>query len=299
MSTHARKALIGGASAILLLFSALLAAQPVSAQMDHMQHGMGGVDSGNITTGMSWEHMFDSEGTFEYHCHPHPFMTGQVIVSSTNRTALSGMVNVTIQGYAFHPAVLVIKPGTMVRWTNLDNETHTVTQEMPSSSDFLGIPWWQWGLVGLALVAGGALIFLKPGTGKKGQRPELAPTERIRYAWRRATFVWGVLFLIAGITMTYIVTESDDPCCHVQTPGLAFSAFGGISIWLYVRRRRRFEKLAEQGFNTHAFGDIEEEMGDLTKKLPLSYRERFREARTQYRRTSGERKREPRHRSDG
>ncbi len=36
------------------------------------------------------------------------------------------VVRVTIQDYAFHPKMIVVAPGTTVRWTNKDSDIHTV-----------------------------------------------------------------------------------------------------------------------------------------------------------------------------
>jgi nitrite reductase (NO-forming) len=41
----------------------------------------GGFDSSIINTGDSWEHTFDTAGTFDYYCSLHPFMKGTVTVS--------------------------------------------------------------------------------------------------------------------------------------------------------------------------------------------------------------------------
>jgi amicyanin len=38
-------------------------------------------------------------------------------------------VEVTIQGFAYKPAELIITPGTTVTWTNLDSVAHTVTSD--------------------------------------------------------------------------------------------------------------------------------------------------------------------------
>jgi amicyanin len=46
----------------------------------HTVTGDGGIDSGDLSKGKSYSKTFDTEGTFDYHCSPHPQMTGQVIV---------------------------------------------------------------------------------------------------------------------------------------------------------------------------------------------------------------------------
>jgi plastocyanin len=51
---------------------------------DQLQHSVtaddGGFDSGFIEPGRSYERVFDRPGDYAYHCTPHPFMTGHVIV---------------------------------------------------------------------------------------------------------------------------------------------------------------------------------------------------------------------------
>ena len=37
-------------------------------------------DSGDIVAQKSWNRMFEEIGTYEYHCKPHPFQTGSIIV---------------------------------------------------------------------------------------------------------------------------------------------------------------------------------------------------------------------------
>jgi plastocyanin len=40
----------------------------------------GSWDSGPIAPGGTWRHTFDQPGTYAFHCTPHPFMTGVVVV---------------------------------------------------------------------------------------------------------------------------------------------------------------------------------------------------------------------------
>jgi plastocyanin len=40
----------------------------------------GSWDSGPIEPGATWRHTFDTPGTFAFHCSPHPYMTGAVVV---------------------------------------------------------------------------------------------------------------------------------------------------------------------------------------------------------------------------
>ena len=41
----------------------------------------GTFDSGNMATGDTFSHTFDTAGDFPYYCTPHPWMTGTVTVS--------------------------------------------------------------------------------------------------------------------------------------------------------------------------------------------------------------------------
>lgn len=41
----------------------------------------GAFDSGMLDPGAEWQHTFDKSGTFDYHCTPHPWMAGQVVVT--------------------------------------------------------------------------------------------------------------------------------------------------------------------------------------------------------------------------
>jgi plastocyanin len=51
---------------------------------DQVQHSVtsedGAFDSGLIDSGRSFERVFDRPGSYSYHCTPHPFMHGRVIV---------------------------------------------------------------------------------------------------------------------------------------------------------------------------------------------------------------------------
>jgi len=51
---------------------------------DQLEHTItaddGSWDSGPIAAGATWRHTFDQPGTYAFHCTPHPFMTGVVVV---------------------------------------------------------------------------------------------------------------------------------------------------------------------------------------------------------------------------
>jgi len=51
-------------------------------------------NSGMIAPGASFTHVFEHSGTFPYHCDPHPWMTGVVIVESSSQgTMIQSNIN--------------------------------------------------------------------------------------------------------------------------------------------------------------------------------------------------------------
>jgi plastocyanin len=87
------------------------------------------VASEYLSPGKTFEHTFTTPGVYDFHCHPHPWMKSRVIVSDEDPNATSGG-DVSIGNYTYEPKVLVVSPGSMVKWTNVDPDQHTVTTEM-------------------------------------------------------------------------------------------------------------------------------------------------------------------------
>ena len=56
--------------------------------------------------------------------------------ASSSAAPASGHVTVPISGYAFHPAKLVVAPGTKVTFTNHDQTAHTATAAGSGASGF-------------------------------------------------------------------------------------------------------------------------------------------------------------------
>jgi plastocyanin len=52
----------------------------------------------------------------------------QVSTSSPTDICTKARCDIEIKGFAFLPDALVVKVGTTVRWTNLDDDTHNVHQ---------------------------------------------------------------------------------------------------------------------------------------------------------------------------
>jgi plastocyanin len=59
--------------------------------------------SGNLTLAKpTYMHTFNAAGTFNYHCSPHPFMTGKVIVQAAANTPPTVSITSPINGAVLH-----------------------------------------------------------------------------------------------------------------------------------------------------------------------------------------------------
>lgn len=115
----------------------------------HTSTSPGNWDSGNLGTNQTFQRTFTTVGSFTYFCGYHSGMTGTINVvqpgqntptpaatstplptntpAATSTPGGATIVDVSIQVYAFQPQNITVQAGTIVRWTNLDNDTHTVT----------------------------------------------------------------------------------------------------------------------------------------------------------------------------
>ena len=82
------------------------------------------LNSGDFGPSDSYQHRFQSAGTFPYHCIHHGAMTGSVVVTAAAADTAVG-VSITSSTSPF-PAASV-KPGGIVVWTNNTAMVHTVT----------------------------------------------------------------------------------------------------------------------------------------------------------------------------
>jgi plastocyanin len=118
----------------------------------------GAFNSGTLNQNDTYHFTFTTPGTYTYYCGIHTAMTGTITVTGsgggnpTNTPAASGtgtvqptmtatrtrtaqptgtvapqVVTVDIRNYAYSPATITIQAGTRVRWTNLDNDRHSIT----------------------------------------------------------------------------------------------------------------------------------------------------------------------------
>jgi plastocyanin len=118
----------------------------------------GSFNSGTLNQGGTYSFTFNTPGTYGYYCAIHPSMRGTINVvaggggtpSATAQstqtaqatgtaqttgtpqatsTQVSQVVNANVRNYAFEPLTINVPAGTTVRWTNLDNDRHTVTSD--------------------------------------------------------------------------------------------------------------------------------------------------------------------------
>lgn len=126
-------------AALFLLFSGTAAAA-ASDEHGHGDNGMGDdmhmeVDSGMIDPGEVFSHTFEMAGEFEYHCHPHMWMTASITILPADEDHEPQEHDVAIveaddqDDWGYNPAHLEIHAGDTVTWTNQGTEAHTVTED--------------------------------------------------------------------------------------------------------------------------------------------------------------------------
>lgn len=94
----------------------------------------GNILSGDIATGETFEHTFTTVGTFDYHCHPHPWMTAQITIEPTEEGVPPATHTIRItepnpddgDTWLFEPATLIIKSGDTVAWVNDGSQIHAI-----------------------------------------------------------------------------------------------------------------------------------------------------------------------------
>jgi plastocyanin len=115
----------------VLLIAAAITTLALAACSDDSSNNPAGpakeLNSGNIPSGQSFVHTFDSPGNFGYHCTIHSAMTGSVTVSdaATDSAVIVIIANSTSTG--FQPGAVTVKTNGKVTWNNTSGNTHTVT----------------------------------------------------------------------------------------------------------------------------------------------------------------------------
>ena len=94
----------------------------------------GDVESALLTNGQTFLYRFTTPATFEYHCHPHPSMTGEVVITEDDPTNAPQVHVVRIVegdaadvlSYAFTPQDLTIEANDTVLWVNEGDAEHNI-----------------------------------------------------------------------------------------------------------------------------------------------------------------------------
>lgn len=94
-----------------------------------------GATSPELMPGESWSYNITTEGTFDYHCHPHPWMLAALNVLASNGSApRTHVINVTepegkeFEDWTFSPKLLDVRVGDTITWINAGTVMHRVTQ---------------------------------------------------------------------------------------------------------------------------------------------------------------------------
>jgi plastocyanin len=82
-------------------------------------------NSGALNPGQSFNQTFDKPGTYNYVCHPHPWMMGRIVVDPSLPAGQGAAVS--IEGYAYANKTIRIGPNGTVNWTNRDVDQHTAS----------------------------------------------------------------------------------------------------------------------------------------------------------------------------
>ncbi|RLQ81232.1 plastocyanin/azurin family copper-binding protein [Planomicrobium sp. Y74] len=77
-----------------------------------------------LSKGEKTSFVFKQIGEFSIFCEPHPVMKMTVVVEEGDE--LSGEVELDIADYEFSEETIVVAPGTIITWTNLDGAQHNV-----------------------------------------------------------------------------------------------------------------------------------------------------------------------------
>jgi plastocyanin len=103
--------------------------------------GAGGIDSGVLATGATYQKTFTESGSFAFWCIIHPEMRGTIEVVGGSASAApaatptpppgpsSETASVDIVDLAFEPTTVELTAGESVTWTNTGAAPHTVTAE--------------------------------------------------------------------------------------------------------------------------------------------------------------------------
>ena len=136
---------------LAMLTSLMLLAVPALAQGDGHDHGQSaesipaddqaadvddhgdGVMGPEMLTNDTWSHTFTSPGTFEYHCHPHPWMQGTIKVLPSDGSAprehvIEIVEPADFEAWTFTPEKFTVRAGDTVTWLNPGAQMHRIAE---------------------------------------------------------------------------------------------------------------------------------------------------------------------------
>lgn len=104
-------------------------AAPDAGHGDHAPVA-GALDTGDIQPGGSATLTFDATGEFDIHCHPHPFMHQQVVVTDgpPEEVHVHILDGDDVDGFRYEPGDLTLGRGSVVTYHNHGTQVHTATQ---------------------------------------------------------------------------------------------------------------------------------------------------------------------------
>ncbi|MGB0652121.1 MAG: cupredoxin domain-containing protein [Thermoplasmatota archaeon] len=129
----------------LLACLLVLAAPMTMAQDGHDDHAHGedALAGPQQQPGEDWSHIFTEPGTFEYHCHPHPWMQATIIIEEAPEGYEPQEVVIEIeepedyQQWSFTPEQLTVRVGDTVTWRNTGAIMHKVAETGGEHADHI------------------------------------------------------------------------------------------------------------------------------------------------------------------
>ncbi len=106
------------------------------------EHAHGGVVGPDMFTNDTWSHTFNATGSFEYHCHPHPWMQASITVIEANESApanhtIAILEPENFEEWSFGPVELTVRVGDTVTWVNQGQQMHKVAETTPEHADHI------------------------------------------------------------------------------------------------------------------------------------------------------------------
>jgi plastocyanin len=84
-------------------------------------------NSALLNPGAEFKLTFDKAGTYDYVCHPHPWMKGRLVVDPDLPASAGSRVD--MEGYAYTNKTMRVGLGSTVMWHNKDPDQHTASVE--------------------------------------------------------------------------------------------------------------------------------------------------------------------------